>query len=433
MAVTKIKSVTYGVKTVSNYIANPEKTVIPKEQLEELHVANSNSKETVCMVRGINCSPEYVAEQFSIIKTQYGKTDGIVAYHGCISFPPNTLTPKQTIDIATEFVSTVWGEDFQCLIACHNNTQCLHCHFLINSVSFEGFKLHDNKTWFQIYKVADDICRKYEQKYLLDKDITSIVSDEPVRRIGRSKLSVKGRAAYDILQRALSKATSYSELLQRMDEEPCEYNFSLASEDWYIIPEGYVNPFYLEHLRNSHFKKEYIIDLYDDIELDEYYTQVSYPVQFDEKPNSELMHSLQVIGRDLFSNKAFFPNKLFYLTKDNAEVLSLVIYCLDYLKEKNFTSESQILERKETLRDALITLNRVYEENLSQHSHESVLSVLKGRIEDVEKEGRTISLIKETNDFVKTMEIKKKNMPKKEVRKEGSASAMVNTIKRRYI
>ena len=134
MAITKIWAVKSSLSSVSGYIQNPEKTVLEFSEYEELHSDNSDisssEPEMAVLVRGINCSPSICVSQFNLVKEQYDKKDGIQGYHGCISFAENEVQPKETIDIATEFVKRVWGDNFQVLIGCHTNTQHLHCHFL---------------------------------------------------------------------------------------------------------------------------------------------------------------------------------------------------------------------------------------------------------------------------------------------------------------
>ncbi len=69
--------------------------------------------------------------------------------------------------IGMEFANEVWGKRFQVVVTTHLNTKHLHCHFVINSISFvDGKHLWgEEKAWFKFRKVADRICEKYGLYY----------------------------------------------------------------------------------------------------------------------------------------------------------------------------------------------------------------------------------------------------------------------------
>ena len=64
--------------------------------------------------------------------------------------------------IGMEFANEVWGKRFQVVVTTHLNTKHLHCHFVINSISFVDGKhlCGEEKAWFKFRKVADRICEK---------------------------------------------------------------------------------------------------------------------------------------------------------------------------------------------------------------------------------------------------------------------------------
>ena len=96
--------------------ANKNKTDFSKLSEEQqalmrsLHyVENEEKTEQKLLVDGINCDPEFAAEQMMNTKELYGKTDGIVAYQGYISFKPDEVEPKQAQKIAMEIADKMWG------------------------------------------------------------------------------------------------------------------------------------------------------------------------------------------------------------------------------------------------------------------------------------------------------------------------------------
>ena len=67
---------------------------------------------------------------------KFGKTDDVVALHAYQSFREGEVTPEQCHEIGVALARKVWGKRFQVLVATHMNTDNLHNHFVINSVSY---------------------------------------------------------------------------------------------------------------------------------------------------------------------------------------------------------------------------------------------------------------------------------------------------------
>lgn len=174
MAVTKLWPVTTRLDHVINYATNPEKTAAgtyTEAQYQALadvlsYAKDEEKTEREFFVEGINCNPTTARDQFVTVKEQYGKTDGIQAYHGYLSFKEQNITPELAQKIGMEFANEVWGKDFQVVVTTHLNTKHLHCHFVINSISFrDGHRCHDETSWFKFRQVADRICEKYGLYY----------------------------------------------------------------------------------------------------------------------------------------------------------------------------------------------------------------------------------------------------------------------------
>ena len=175
MAVSKLWSVTSRLGQVIDYAANPEKTaadIYTEEQYQALRDVLSYAKdeektEREFFVEGINCNPATARDQFISVKKAYGKDDGIQAYHGYLSFKEQDISPELAQKIGMEFANEVWGKRFQVVVTTHLNTKHLHCHYVINSVSFvDGKRLWgDEKAWFKFRLVADCLCEKYGLYY----------------------------------------------------------------------------------------------------------------------------------------------------------------------------------------------------------------------------------------------------------------------------
>ena len=107
MAVTKLWPVTSNLKHVIDYAANEEKTsanTYTDEQYQALrdvlaYAKDEEKTEREFYVQGINCNPTCARDQFVTVKEQFGKTDGIQAYHGYISFKNMEVTEEKYADI----------------------------------------------------------------------------------------------------------------------------------------------------------------------------------------------------------------------------------------------------------------------------------------------------------------------------------------------
>ena len=139
MAVTKIWTIKDSLQRVLDYVANPDKTEYDA-LAQTLHYAENDAKtklnESAQLVTGIHCRADHVWEDMRAVQERFGKTDGVVALHAYQSFREGEVTPEQCHEIGVALARKVWGRRFQVLVATHMNTDNLHNHFVINSVSY---------------------------------------------------------------------------------------------------------------------------------------------------------------------------------------------------------------------------------------------------------------------------------------------------------
>ena len=139
MAVTKIWTIKDSLQRVLDYAANPDKTEYDA-LAQTLHYAENDAKtklnESAQLVTGIHCRVDHAWEDMRAVQERFGKTDGVVALHAYQSFREGEVTPEQCHEIGVALARRVWGKRFQVLVATHMNTDNLHNHFVINSVSY---------------------------------------------------------------------------------------------------------------------------------------------------------------------------------------------------------------------------------------------------------------------------------------------------------
>ena len=157
MAVCEIWDVRGRLDHPIDYAENPEKTANPKYTEADLqamvdvmeYATNKDKTEQRFFVTGVNCDPTTARDEMMIAKAQWNDTSEIVCYHGFQSFKSGEVTPEQAHEVGVRLAERMWGNRFQVIVATHLNTECLHNHFVVNSVSFaDGKHYHDNKANF---------------------------------------------------------------------------------------------------------------------------------------------------------------------------------------------------------------------------------------------------------------------------------------------
>ena len=112
------------------------------------------------LVSGWNCTAQSVCSEMQLTKERFHKTDGRQYYHFVQSFAEtDDLTPQEAHAIALALVQREFP-NFEVLVATHIDTDHLHSHLVVNSVSFQdGRKLHQSAADLQAHRMAnDEIC-----------------------------------------------------------------------------------------------------------------------------------------------------------------------------------------------------------------------------------------------------------------------------------
>jgi len=169
MATTKIWAVKNRLGHVLQYAEDAEKT----ENAEWSHVdyqamrdvmdyaMNDAKTEKQYYVSGWNCMPDTAREEMQMTKRQFGKEDGILAFHGYQSFKPGEVTPEIAHEIGMKLAQELWP-DHQVIVATHLDKAHIHSHFVVNSVSLYGRKFNACKASYrQMREVSDRLCREY--------------------------------------------------------------------------------------------------------------------------------------------------------------------------------------------------------------------------------------------------------------------------------
>lgn len=356
MAVTKLWPVTYNLKRVLDYATDQTKTVGEGEYTEQQYQAladvlayaeNEEKTEKVLYVQGINCHPQTAREDFIGTKLFYGKTDGIQAYHGYMSFKEQNITPELAQKVGMEFVRRVWGERFQVVVTTHLNTGHLHCHYVINSVSYkDGKRLHgDEKAWIKFRHIADEVCRDFGLYYEPNPDYAK--QNSYYYHKEKAGMPTRYSVLRETLDEIIAKSRSISEFRYYLEEKGYRYQLSENRKYWTVIPIGYDKPIRLyklgENYTNEAIKRR----------LNENFQKI---VQHPFQPRHVVLRRYNLPTREdkikkvggLYGLYLYYCYKLGYLPKYQRTSPAKIHYIFreDWLKIDKISAQTRLLGRE---------------------------------------------------------------------------------------
>lgn len=405
MAVSKLWPVTNNLNKVINYATNPEKTskdVYSEEQYQALKDVLSYAKdeektEQEFYVEGINCNPSTARDQFISVKKAYDKEDGIQAYHGYLSFKEQNISPSLAQKIGMEFAKEVWGDRFQVVVTTHLNTKHLHCHYVINSISFkDGKRLWGNeKAWFKFRLVADKICEKYGLYY----NPSPNRSKQSSYYYNLEKAGMPTR--YDLARKAIDEAIRHSTNLKAFDyaltQMGYEHSLSESRKYWTIIPKGYSKPIRLKNLGDDYTEEAIRKRLIENqrINISPFDNNYYKPRQYTLPTRQDKIQKKSGIYRLYL----YYCYKLGYLPKYKKQNITRLHYYLkeDLMKIDKISMETRLLAREnistieqlfsyknsiEKEIESLVDIRESLRRNVRKNADETEISKIKDKISD---------------------------------------------------
>lgn len=221
-----------------------------KSRLDQLieYAINGEKTEEKLYVSGINCIPDTAFYEMKNVKKQFFKTEGIECFHAIQSFVKDEVTPEQAHEIGVKLANELWGEKFQVIVSTHLNTDNIHNHFVINSVSFiDGKRFCNTKRDYALMrKTSDRLCKEYglsvlkqEEKY--NKYATSNLYKELMR---------------DSIDYAIASSKDYDEFIQILKD--LDYIITDKSNSLSIRREPYKRNTRIEKQFGKNYSKENI-------------------------------------------------------------------------------------------------------------------------------------------------------------------------------
>lgn len=275
MAYTKIKPIKVRLDHVIAYGMNKDKTE-NKNEYQELEKAfyyatNKDKTEHQYFVSGINCVPEIAMKEMICTKKQFGKEDKNLGYHAIQSFAKDETTPEIAHEIGVKLANEMWGEKFEVVVTTHLNTEHLHNHIIINSVSFvDGEKYNDcNATYAMIREISDNLCREYGISVIPNKK-TKAGINYPNYIKGKYQNSNYYQTSRIDVDKAIGQAYSYKDF--EMIMKKMGYTLTYRANKLSICREGYKRNIRIERA----FGNDYTIDRLKERILTEHDTRVPF-------------------------------------------------------------------------------------------------------------------------------------------------------------
>ena len=168
MAVTGFWPIYKNLKATLDYADNPDKTTDRRYLDDDLYAAlsyaeNDNKTDRKMYVGGINCSKQNAYAEMVAVQRRFGLRGKVVGYHGIQSFKTGEVPPEQAFETGKATARKMWGDRYQVLVTVHLNTENVHCHFVVNPVSFKDGAKFQNKIGDhkELRRVSDEICREH--------------------------------------------------------------------------------------------------------------------------------------------------------------------------------------------------------------------------------------------------------------------------------
>ena len=258
MATTGFWPVKGRLKEVIDYANNPDKTTA-KEYLDEdlyaaiRYVENDDKTDKTMYVSGINCSKHNAYNEMIAVKRRFGERGENIAYHGYQSFVSGEVTPEEAHQIGMETARKMWGAKYQVVVTTHLNTDNIHNHFVINSVTFTDGKKFRNSIGdrLELRKISDAICMERNKSVIQSHKFYSNKKAYWIKKSG--KLTHR-----DILRQDIDEAIANSSTVKEF--EYCLKNLGYRFErDFYyehpsVIADGWQRSVRIDSLGKDYTK-----------------------------------------------------------------------------------------------------------------------------------------------------------------------------------
>jgi hypothetical protein len=252
MATTGFWPIKGRLKEVIDYANNPDKTTA-KEYLDEdlyaaiRYVENDDKTDQTMYISGINCSKHNAYYEMIAVKRCFGERGKNIAYHGFQSFATGEVTPAEAHAIGMETARKMWGAKYQVVVTTHLNTDNIHNHFVVNSVSFKTGRKFRNGIGdrIELRKISDAICAERNKSVIQGNKFYSNKREYWIKKNG-------GMTHRDMLRKDIDSIIKNSTTWKSFSANLNGLGYKIVRDDNYehitIIVDGWKRPVRLDSL-----------------------------------------------------------------------------------------------------------------------------------------------------------------------------------------
>ena len=334
LATTGFWPVKGSLKDVINYAQNPDKTTEAEYLDQDLYqalryVQNDEKTDKKMYVSTINCPKEDPYGAMMDTKRQFGKLGGNVAYHGFQSFKAGEVTPEEAHQIGIATAERMWGDEYQIVVTTHLNTDNVHNHIVLNSVSFKTGRKFENHVsdHYKLREISDAVCEERGISVLRNAKFYS--SDKKAYWIRKA-----GKETHrDILKKDIEYCLSLSEFRYDFEQrlKSLGYTFSRGweYEEPSVIAPGWKRAVRLSSVGYSADKIDDIL-YKNDIEGEVFHKSLQYPIYY--KKQTPLYDLERTMKRDPWMGMLAIPFflllELLYMSVVTQEEKKMPVYPL---------------------------------------------------------------------------------------------------------
>ena len=256
MATTGFWPVKSRLKEVIDYANNPDKTTDKRYLDEDLYATlryaqNDKKTDQTMYVSAINCPKQRAYQCMMTTKHRYRKFGGNVAYHGFQSFKTGEVTPDEAHQIGIETAKRMW-KDYEVVVTTHLNTDNIHNHLVVNSVSFRTGRKFENHVsdHYKLREISDLICKERGK---------SVLPPSKFKGSSKKEYWVKkngGMTHRDILRKDIDSIIKNSIMWTHFKENLKGFGYEIVRDDDYehisVKAEGWKRPVRLDSLGDNY-------------------------------------------------------------------------------------------------------------------------------------------------------------------------------------
>lgn len=437
MATTGFWPVKNSLKDVINYTENPKKTSLDKALN---YIENSSKTDRQFYVTAINCPTKKAYEYMMETKKRFGKLGGNVAYHGYQSFTHGEVTPDEAHKIGLKTAKRMWGDKYEIVVTTHLNTENIHNHIVINSVSFKTGKKFQNhiSDHYKFREFSDAVCLEYGKSILQNS------------RFYKNKdywVHKKGKLSHrDILRQDIDEAIANTTTWRSFETYLRIMGYRYARGENYkhlsIIADGWKRPIRLSSLGEKYTPEkinERLIDNWDIIfvpQIPKRYTPlliIEYKLRKTQNLSSfQLTFNILIILLKLITNNQDIEgSKVKPLSPTlRKEVLNLdkLINEYNFITKNNITSLKQLNNFINTKSNEIVTLqnkrykirNKIRRATTTKELLKTECKQISAQIRPLRKELETAKSINERYEHILNVLNTERKLEEKVIKKQQS-------------